>query len=287
MFVLKENHINDDTTRQSHNPSHIEYLKIHFFMKISQTASRILRNSQPGPPRQNRGRDSCQEMLLQALIRHKLVNQKPLDPSFIVLSAVPYQPHQIRMLHHSQQIHLVDPLLVPLLPVTVELLDRHLLFLHHAAVHGPKPPLANQEGAVEPARGALQRREWEEAEVVGAALHQVVMEVHRIGEFRGVGIEVGAAARVHETERTRPRHTRCGTARTRCRCHAIFVLCVGEVEALHLRKSMNKPKNIRISHSPPFQRFIVFRLRIRKRKTKKTNNNNKIYIFSLFNYFYH
>ena len=157
MFVLKENHTNDDTTKQSHNPSHLEYLKIHFFMKISQTPSRILRNSQPGPPRQHRGRDSRQEMLLQALIRHKLVNQKPLNPSFIVLSTVPYQPHQIRMLHHSQQIHLVDPLLVALLPVAVQLLDRHLLFLHHAAVHGPEPPLAYEEGAAEPARGALQR----------------------------------------------------------------------------------------------------------------------------------
>lgn len=249
MLVLKENHINDDTTKQSHNPSHVEYLKIHFFVKISQPTSRILRNSQPGPPRQNRGRDSRQEMLLQALIRHKLVNQKPLNPSFIVLSTVSHQPHQIRMLHHSQQIHLVDPLLVPLLPVAVQLLDRHLLLLHHAAVHGPEPPLAHQEGAAEPARGALQRREGEEAEVVGAALDQVVVEVHRVGEFRGVGVEVGAAARVHETERTRPRHARSRTARTPCRCHAIFVLCVGEVEALHLRKPMNKPKNIPISHS--------------------------------------
>jgi len=72
------------------------------------------------------------------------------------------------------------------------------------------------------------------------------MEVHRVGEFRGVGVEVGAAARVHETERTRPRHARSGTARTRCRCHAIVVVNVGEVEALHLQKPMNKPKIIPI-----------------------------------------
>lgn len=92
-----------------------------------------------------------------------------------------------------------------LVPIPVQLLHRHLDFGAAAeivddggAVDGAEATLADEKGAAETARGGFEVGEGEEAEVVGTALGEEVVEVEVVGEVgRRVGVVVRAAARVH------------------------------------------------------------------------------------------
>ena len=85
--------------------------------------------------------------------------------------------------------------------VAVQLLDRDVALVEEAAVDGAEASLADEEGTAEGARGRFQVGEGEKTEIVGAALRQEMVQVHRVRELRRLGVEVGATAaivRVHQ-----------------------------------------------------------------------------------------
>lgn len=83
-----------------------------------------------GQELRNKSKNLTKHVRLQATLCHVLINQEPL----VFLHAITYQAHKIFMVQHDQHETLHQELLVPLHPLTIQLLDRHDLLVKIANI---------------------------------------------------------------------------------------------------------------------------------------------------------
>lgn len=112
-------------------------------------------------------------MKLDALVWHVFINQKPLDPTFVVFCAMTQELHQVWMLHHPKKVHFRHPLLMTLQPSLAELFHRDFDFLGRvlraldgSPVDAAEPAFAYHNGAAEVLGGGFEIGDGELSEVV-------------------------------------------------------------------------------------------------------------------------